>query len=85
MKKCARNTGAETWGRWFGANARQPEPASAIRAGLQRLAVAAAYGWPDFSAAVPKDEILKRLLVLSLARPVKPRLRGRKRQRETTP
>ena len=35
------------------------------------LAVAAAYGWPDYSAALPDDEILKRLLVLNLARAAK--------------
>ena len=32
------------------------------------LAVAAAYGWLDYSAAMPDDEILKRLLALNLAR-----------------
>ena len=32
------------------------------------LAVAAAYGWPDYSVAMPDDEILKRLLALNLAR-----------------
>ncbi len=32
------------------------------------LAVAAAYGWTDYSAAMPDDEILKRLLALNLAR-----------------
>ena len=32
------------------------------------LAVAAAYGWADYSAAMPDDEILKRLLALNLAR-----------------
>lgn len=31
-------------------------------------AVAAAYGWTDYSAAMPDDEILKRLLALNLAR-----------------
>ncbi|MBK9444298.1 MAG: adenine methyltransferase [Comamonadaceae bacterium] len=30
-------------------------------------AVAAAYGWTDYSAALPDDEILKRLLALNLA------------------
>ncbi len=28
----------------------------------------AAYGWDDYSAAMPNDEILKRLLALNLAR-----------------
>ncbi|WP_180126631.1 class I SAM-dependent DNA methyltransferase [Rhodoferax sp. BLA1] len=32
------------------------------------LAVAAAYGWADYSPALPDDEILKRLLALNLAR-----------------
>ncbi len=32
------------------------------------LAVAAAYGWADYSAAMPDEEILKRLLALNLAR-----------------
>ena len=32
------------------------------------LAVAAAYGWPDYSATMPVDEILKRLLALNLQR-----------------
>ena len=32
------------------------------------LAVAAAYGWSDYSAEVPDEEILKRLLALNLAR-----------------
>jgi hypothetical protein len=31
-------------------------------------AVAAAYGWADYSPALPDDEILKRLLALNLAR-----------------
>ncbi len=31
-------------------------------------AVAAAYGWADYSAAMPDDEILKRLLALNLER-----------------
>lgn len=31
-------------------------------------AVASAYGWLDYSAAMPDDEILKRLLALNLAR-----------------
>lgn len=31
-------------------------------------AVAAAYGWADYTAAMPDDEILKRLLALNLAR-----------------
>ena len=29
-------------------------------------AVAAAYGWPDFTPATPDDDILKRLLALNL-------------------
>jgi hypothetical protein len=33
-------------------------------------AVAAAYGWADYSPALPDDEILKRLLALNLARSV---------------
>ncbi len=32
------------------------------------LAVAAAYGWADYSADMPDEEILKRLLALNLAR-----------------
>ena len=32
------------------------------------LAVAAAYGWTDYSADMPDEEILKRLLALNLAR-----------------
>ena len=32
------------------------------------LAVAAAYGWADYSADTPDEEILKRLLALNLAR-----------------
>ncbi len=32
------------------------------------LAVARAYGWADYTAAMPDDEILKRLLALNLAR-----------------
>ena len=32
------------------------------------LAVAAAYGWADYSAEMPDEEILKRLLALNLAR-----------------
>jgi hypothetical protein len=32
------------------------------------LAVAAAYGWADYSAAMPDDELLKRLLALNLHR-----------------
>ena len=31
-------------------------------------AVAAAYGWPDYSAETPDDEILRRLLALNLER-----------------
>jgi hypothetical protein len=31
-------------------------------------AVAAAYGWADYSPAMPDEEILKRLLALNLAR-----------------
>jgi len=31
-------------------------------------AVAAAYGWTDYTPAMPDDEILKRLLALNLAR-----------------
>jgi hypothetical protein len=31
-------------------------------------AVAAAYGWADYTAAMPDDDILKRLLALNLAR-----------------
>jgi predicted negative regulator of RcsB-dependent stress response len=31
-------------------------------------AVAAAYGWTDYTSAMPDDEILKRLLALNLAR-----------------
>ena len=31
-------------------------------------AVASAYGWPDYTPAMPDDEILKRLLALNLAR-----------------
>ncbi len=31
-------------------------------------AVAAAYGWPDYTPAMPDDEILQRLLALNLAR-----------------
>lgn len=31
-------------------------------------AVAAAFGWADYTAAMPDDEILKRLLALNLAR-----------------
>jgi len=31
-------------------------------------AVAAAYGWADYTAAMPDDEVLKRLLALNLAR-----------------
>jgi hypothetical protein len=34
------------------------------------LAVAGAYGWADYSPALPDDEILKRLLALNLARSV---------------
>jgi len=29
--------------------------------------VAAAYGWTDYSAALPDDDILRRLLALNLA------------------
>jgi hypothetical protein len=32
------------------------------------LAVAAAYGWSDYNAAMPDDEILRRLLALNLER-----------------
>jgi hypothetical protein len=32
------------------------------------LAVASAYGWADYRADMPDDEILKRLLALNLAR-----------------
>jgi hypothetical protein len=32
------------------------------------LSVATAYGWTDYTAAMPDDEILKRLLALNLAR-----------------
>jgi hypothetical protein len=32
------------------------------------LAVAQAYGWSDYSADMPDEEILKRLLALNLAR-----------------
>ena len=32
------------------------------------LAVSAAYGWPDYTAAMPDQEILKRLLALNLER-----------------
>jgi hypothetical protein len=32
------------------------------------LAVAAAYGWADYTAAMPDEDILKRLLALNLAR-----------------
>ena len=32
------------------------------------LAVAAAYGWADYTADMPDEEILKRLLALNLAR-----------------
>jgi hypothetical protein len=32
------------------------------------LAVARAYGWADYTAAMPDDELLARLLVLNLAR-----------------
>ena len=32
------------------------------------LAVAAAYGWADYSADTPDEEILKRLLAMNLAR-----------------
>ena len=32
------------------------------------LAVAAAYGWPDYSADMVDEEILKRLLALNLQR-----------------
>jgi hypothetical protein len=31
-------------------------------------AVAAAYGWPDYTPAMPDEEILKRLLALNVAR-----------------
>lgn len=31
-------------------------------------AVAAAYGWADYRAAMPDDDILRRLLALNLAR-----------------
>ena len=31
-------------------------------------AVAAAYGWPDYTPAIPEDEIIKRLLALNLSR-----------------
>ena len=31
-------------------------------------AVAAAYGWPDYTPALPDDECLRRLLALNLAR-----------------
>jgi len=34
-------------------------------------AVAAAYGWADYSAALPDEEILRRLLALNLARAAK--------------
>ncbi len=34
-------------------------------------AVAAAYGWPDYTPEMPDDEILKRLLALNLARAAK--------------
>ena len=36
------------------------------------LTVAAAYGWADYSAAMPDEEILRRLLALNLGRSVKP-------------
>ena len=32
------------------------------------LTVAAAYGWADYSAAMPDEEMLQRLLALNLAR-----------------
>ena len=32
------------------------------------LAVAQAYGWTDYTAAMPEDELLKRLLALNLER-----------------
>jgi hypothetical protein len=32
------------------------------------LAVAAVYGWTDYTPDMPDDEILKRLLALNLAR-----------------
>ena len=32
------------------------------------IAVAQAYGWADYTAAMPDEEILKRLLVLNLER-----------------
>ena len=32
------------------------------------IAVAAAYGWADYTPAMPDDEILRRLLALNLAR-----------------
>ena len=32
------------------------------------LTVAAAYGWADYTAAMPDEEILQRLLALNLAR-----------------
>jgi hypothetical protein len=34
------------------------------------LAVASAYGWADYRADMPDDEILKRLLALNLARSI---------------
>lgn len=34
-------------------------------------AVAAAYGWPDYTPAMPDDEILKRLLAMNLERAAK--------------
>ena len=36
------------------------------------MAVAAAYGWADYSAATPDEEMLRRLLALTLGRSVKP-------------
>ena len=36
------------------------------------LAVAAAYGWADYSAAMPDEEILRRLLALNLQRSANP-------------
>jgi len=35
-------------------------------------AVAAAYGWADYTPAMPDDEILRRLLALNLARAAAP-------------
>ena len=35
------------------------------------LAVAAAYGWGEYTSAMPDDEILRRLLAMNLARAAK--------------